>query len=159
MRASMSSVSGLIQSGRMIAVQQNRTMTSCYQVRTTAPYGLLYYVKNATANCSSALTNDPQVEMEAPIFPQAGAPTGTLAPPPVSNSILGFTPLYTHPSFNSRGLPCTYSSSSGNCTANVGFIRYFKDDRIGGVGGWAAISVSPAGRIKRWFWNGSSWAD
>ena len=49
-------------------------------------------------------------------------------------------------------------SNGGTCT-NSGLIEYFKDNRIGGSGGWAAISVSPAGRITRWFWNGSAWAN
>jgi hypothetical protein len=47
------------------------------------------------------------------------------------------------------------------CTnaGSTGFIEYFKDNRIGGSGGWAAISITPAGRIKRWFWSGSAWTD
>jgi len=66
LRASMTSVSGLLQNTRMLAVKLNRTMTARYLVRTTSPLGLVYYAKSATD--SSALTgSNPQVELEAPI--------------------------------------------------------------------------------------------
>lgn len=155
MRASMTSVSGLLQNTRMVAVKRNKTMTARNITRTTQPYSLVYYVKLASDNGNLA-NSDTQVEMEAPITPYT-TPTGTDAPAEVSTSTLGFTPQTGDPSFNSRGLPCAYSG--GLCTASVGFIKYFKDNRIAGSGGWAAISISPAGRIKRWFWNGSSWSD
>jgi prepilin-type N-terminal cleavage/methylation domain-containing protein len=158
LRSSLTSVSGLLQNTRAIAVQQNKNKTACHFNVATAPYSLVYFVKDAT-DCTTAtlLTADPQVELEAPITPY-GAPTGTGAPTALDNTTqLGVTtaPLTTDPSFNSRGLPCTYAS--GSCTPNVSFVQYYKDNRISGSGGWAAISVSPAGRIKRWFWNGSSW--
>jgi Tfp pilus assembly protein FimT len=156
MRASMTSVSGLLQNTRMMAVQQNATKTARNFNRTTTPYSLVYYVKTASDG-SSIQTSDSQIEMEAPITPY-DAPTGAGAPAAVTNAALGMStaPLTSDPSFNSRGLPCTYSG--GTCTPNVGFIKYFKDNRISN-GGWAAISISPAGRIKRWFWNGTSWTD
>jgi len=154
LRASMTSVSGLLQNTRMLAVKLNRTMTARYLVRTTSPLGLVYYAKSATD--SSALTgSNPQVELEAPITPYT-TPTGGGAPAAISTTTLGFTPQTGDPSFNSRGLPCSYSG--GTCTSN-GFIAYYKDDRISSSSGWSAISISPAGRIKRWFWNESAWTD
>jgi prepilin-type N-terminal cleavage/methylation domain-containing protein len=139
LRSSMTSVSGLFQDTRALAVKQNSTKTACHFNMTSAPYSLIYFVKDAT-DCTSATvaTADPQVEMEAPITPY-GSPTGIGAPVVLDNATqlsVTSSPLTTDPSFNSRGLPCTYS---------------------GGAGGWAAISISPAGRIRRWFWNGSSW--
>jgi prepilin-type N-terminal cleavage/methylation domain-containing protein len=158
LRSSMTSVSGLFQDTRALAVKQNSTKTACHFNMTSAPYSLIYFVKDAT-DCTSATvaTADPQVEMEAPITPY-GSPTGIGAPVVLDNATqlsVTSSPLTTDPSFNSRGLPCTYSG--GACTTNVSFVKYYKDNRIGGSGGWAAISISPAGRIRRWFWNGSSW--
>ena len=159
LRSSMTTVSGLLQNTRAIAVQQNTTKTACHFNRTSTPFSLVYFVKNGT-DCTTAtlLPSDPQIEMEAPIAPY-GAPTGTSAPTALDNTTqLGVTvaPLTTDPSFNSRGIPCQYVAA-GTCNTNNSFIQYYKDNRIGGSGGWAAISVSPAGRIRRWFWNGSSW--
>src|SRR5262245_46629372 len=90
LRASMTSVSGLLQNTRMAAVKQNKTMTAKYTNLTSPPNSLIYYIKNA-ADSSALSTGDPQVEMEAPIstFP---APTGPGAPAPVAVSDLGFTP-------------------------------------------------------------------
>jgi len=155
-RSSMTTVSGLLQNARMIAVQQNKTMTAKNFNRTSPPYSLLYYVKNAT-DSSSLVRTDPQVELEAPITPYT-TPSGTGAPSAITNATLGLSsdPETGDPSFNSRGLPCLYSG--GTCL-NKAFIKYFRDDRPGAPGSWAAISITPAGRIKRWFWNGSSWTD
>jgi prepilin-type N-terminal cleavage/methylation domain-containing protein len=158
LRSSLTSVSGLLQNTRASAVQQNKTKTACHFSRTSPPYSLVYFVKDATTCTSSttADTTDAQVELEAPITPY-DTPMGAGAPAAIDDATLGLTsdPLTTDPSFNSRGLPCAYSG--GTCSASQAFIQYFKDNRIGGSGGWAAISISPAGRIKRWFWNGSSW--
>jgi hypothetical protein len=46
----------------------------------------------------------------------------------------------------------------GPCTSS-GFLYYFKDMSQKGSKGWAALSISPAGRIKKWFWSGSNWVD
>src|SRR5438876_9425960 len=103
LRASMTSVSGLLQNTRMLAVKLNRTMTARYLVRTTSPLGLLYYAKSATD--SSALTwSDRQVELEAPITPFT-TPTGAGEPAAISTTTLGFTPQTGDPSFNHAVCP------------------------------------------------------
>jgi len=161
LRSSMTTVSGLLQNCRMMAVQRNRTLTARFKVRTSPPYSLTYFVKPATDSSDTPAPTDIQVAMEAPISVPDGAPTGPGAPPVISNAALGLTisPLYTNASFNSTGLPRAYDDVTNTCAANNAFIKYFKDNRIGDGGGWSAISISPAGRIKRWFWNGSSWKD
>jgi Tfp pilus assembly protein FimT len=155
LRSSMTTLSGFLQNVRMLAIHRNQTVTARHFNRTETPFSLVYYAKQA-ADTSGMTTADSQVEMEAPIS-AFDAPTGPGAPPVISNSEMGVTvtPESGDPSFNSRGLPCAYSG--GTC-ANVAFIKYFRDNRIAD-GGWAAISVTSAGRIKRWFWNGSNWTD
>jgi prepilin-type N-terminal cleavage/methylation domain-containing protein len=151
MRASITSFSGVVQSTRMLAVKENRIMTT--RIATQAN-GLVAYAKLATDTNPLAI-HDSQIAMEAPIIEMA-TPTGPGAPPAISNGVLGFTPETTEPSFNTRGLPCAYSG--GACT-NKGFIYYFHDSRPGTTSGWAAVSISPAGRVKKWFWSGSEWTD
>jgi prepilin-type N-terminal cleavage/methylation domain-containing protein len=157
LRSNMTSLSGLLQNTRAIAVQQNGAKTACHLNRSDPPYSLVYFAKNAT-DCTTVTANtmDSQVELEAPIIPYV-TPSGPGAPPPMDNATLGLlsSPLTSDPSFNSRGLPCSYSG--GICTPNTAFIQYFKDSRFGSSGGWAAISISPAGRIRRWFFSGSAW--
>src|ERR1044071_5901166 len=108
LRSSLTSVSGLLQNTRAVAVQQNKTKTACHFCRTTPPYSLVYFAKDATICTSSTTANstDPQVELEAPITPYP-TPTGLGAPAAIDNPTLGLTsnPATTDPSFNSRGLP------------------------------------------------------
>jgi prepilin-type N-terminal cleavage/methylation domain-containing protein len=151
MRASMTSFASLLQNCRMQAVKENHTLSA----RTVAgPEGLMAYVKRAS-DSNPLVRTDPQVQLQAPVI-KLTAPSGPGAPPTVDAAVLGFTPQTGDPSYNPRGLPCVYSG--GNCV-NAGFIYYFKDTRSESRNGWAAVSISPAGRIKKWFWSGSAWTD
>src|SRR5207244_2730678 len=105
MRASMTSLSGLLQNTRMEAVQKNRTKTARFEGGTTTR--LMGYIRDA-GDTSTLSTTDSQVEMEAPIT-KLTAPAGLGAPPAISTTTLGFTPQTGDPSFNRRGLPCLYS--------------------------------------------------
>ena len=157
LRSSMTTLSGFLQNVRMLAIKRDRTVTARYFNRTTLPNSLVYYAKEA-ADMSAMTVTDSQVELEAPIDPY-DAPSGPGAPAAITNAQMGLlsgTALTSNPSFNSRGLPCSFSGGSCNSAA---FVKYFKDNRISGPGAWSAISISPAGRIKRWFWNGSLWTD
>jgi Tfp pilus assembly protein PilE len=157
LRGSMTTASSFLQNVRMLAIKKNRTMTAFAFNRTQPPYSLVYWTKEST-DSSSFSPEFSQVEMEAPITP-LDTPTGPGAPPAITNTELGLlvSPETTAPSFNSLGLPCKFNAP-GDCP-NKAFIKYFKDNRIGGSGGWSAVSITPAGRIKRWFWNGSAWTD
>jgi len=160
LRSSMTTVSGLIQNCRMMAVQRNRTLTAKFTTATNPVNSMKALITERTDTTNTPVAANTQVEMEAPIS-SMDTPTGTGAPAAITNAALGLSsdPLPSNPSFNSRGLPCFYDTSTGACAPNNAFIRYFRDNRIGGAGAWAAISITPAGRIKRWFWNGSSWTD
>ena len=151
LRSSMTSLAGVLQNCRVLAVKQNRHMTTHFD---TNPYGILAFVKLAI-DTTGVETGDSQVELEAPVT-RVPAPSGPGAPSAIDNTTLGFTPETGNPSFNPTGLPCVYSS--GSC-ANHGFIYYFHDRRPAGREGWAALSISPAGRLKKWYWNGSQWTD
>ena len=152
LHAGVTSMSGLLQNCRMMAVKENKTLTTRFTTEGAAT--LVGYVKEA-ADTADRRGTDTQTEWEAPVLMMT-APTGAGHPTSISTSVLGFTPQTTEPSFNTRGLPCVYSS--GTC-ANNGFLYYFKDtSRVGGKG-WAALSISPAGKIKKWFWSSSRWTD
>jgi Tfp pilus assembly protein FimT len=150
LRSNITSLSGVLQNCRMLAVKQNQTMSTHYAA---TPTGVVAYVKAAT-DLTAYTSHNSQVEMEAPVV-QSAAPTGTGGTPsPLNTAALGFTPQTGDPSFNVTGLPCTYNS--GACTIS-GFIYYFHDLRPEGLQGWGALSISPAGRLKKWFWTGSAW--
>ena len=154
LRAGVTSMSGLLQNCRMSAVKLNKTLTTRFETEGVAT--LVAYVKEAP-DTSDRESTDLQAEWEAPVVIM-GTPAGIGAPSVISSGTLGFTPAATEPSFNTRGLPCVWDSSTGACP-NSGFLFYFKDTSRQGSQGWAALSISPAGRIKKWFWDGSAWAD
>lgn len=152
LHAGVTSMSGLLQVCRMAAVKQNRTLTTHFTTEDGTT--LVGYVKQAP-DTSDRVATDLQAEWEAPVIMMT-TPTGDDAPAEIDTSVLGFTPEDGEPSFNTRGLPCLYDSGSCN---NGGFLYYFKDTSRTGGKGWAALSISPAGRIKKWFWNTSEWMD
>lgn len=151
LRSSMTSLAGVLQNCRVLAVKQNRHMTTHYVAN---PYGIVAFVK-PSVDLGGLGTTDSQVELEAPVT-KLPAPTGPGAPPALSTSILGFIPQTGDASFNPMGLPCVYSS--GSCPS-FGFVYYFHDNRPAGQTGWAALSISPAGRLKKWYWSGTIWND
>lgn len=58
--------------------------------------------------------------------------------------------------FSPMGIPC-YAASSGACTATgtpIAYWAFFKDSRSGQ---WEAVTVTPAGKIQKWFYSGSTW--
>lgn len=67
------------------------------------------------------------------------------------------------PTFGSRGLPCTpIVGVSGSTTCPyltppnftpTSFITFIQDNE----GGWGAVTVTPAGRIREWTYNNNSW--
>lgn len=87
----------------------------------------------------------------------AGVPQGLNA------AVLGFTPLSTETSsmhdlqnntvpgiaWNGLGMPCQRSSSASPCTP-VGWVQYLQLQRSGGDVLYAAVTVSPTGRVKTW---------
>jgi type II secretory pathway pseudopilin PulG len=122
-------------------------------------------------------TSDPQVQIPAPIT--VPDPANAAIPAGFGNAnLLGATPLNvdTTPAtwnrnaqtpglaFNERGLPCQRQSITGPCTnstqiagAGVGlvsaptaWITYFAEPISGGAFLYAAVTVTPAGRIKAW---------
>src|SRR6266568_2910602 len=99
-------------------------------------------------------------------FKQVAAPTGTNPFPLTKETLWGGTDT-TLPDttdslcFNSRGIPCKSATAAGcpdpgnYCTGITnGYAFYFTQGTQ-----WAAVGVSPAGRIKTFFWNGNAWAN
>lgn len=63
--------------------------------------------------------------------------------------------------FNERGLPCQLTSATAACTNTtastpVAWINYFSYPTSSGGTNYAAVTVTPAGRIKVWSYQGTS---
>jgi prepilin-type N-terminal cleavage/methylation domain-containing protein len=94
-------------------------------------------------------------------FSIPGVPTGAGAPPQLTSAQMWGTATAPNvnidPYFNARGLPCL-PNAGGICTTTTGFVYYYRY-RSGGRTRWAANSISPAGRIQSWIWNGNAWGN
>ena len=167
LRNSANSVAGLLQEARLRAVRDNKY----YTVRANSTNQAYIDLggpgaaatdgsgNNAWEPGGSSVTPEPLVQLSGTTqFAQTGAPTFADSLMVGTGSVIqGDSPLRV--SFNSRGLPCTMSgslckniTSSGNPVAYVYFLTDLRP-----LNGWAAVSVSPAGRVKVWFYNGSAW--
>jgi len=179
LQSSAQAYSGLLQQARARAVQDNTP----YQVLTTtyngSPMAYVDLAGNETYNPGGA-NPDPAVQLANPItITDTGAPAGfdtvtllntiplNLESTPAMVDITGTsTPGLA---FNERGLPCQRIAAGAACknstTINVGgtptqtlvaWVTYLRFTRRDGGYNWAAVTVTPAGRIKTWSYQSTS---
>jgi Tfp pilus assembly protein FimT len=139
------SVASLLQQARMQAVKSNQPTYSRYDPTTN-----LAYVTGAPNNAHAS--GDPDVYIASSLsFQDAGPSNHDQLDAYVGYTSGGGNPLPTVGGtigFNARGLPCT--SNGGNpavCPSGTTGYEWFVQNTSGG---WEAITVTPAGRIKSW---------
>jgi prepilin-type N-terminal cleavage/methylation domain-containing protein len=149
LRGASSNLSGLIQSSRMQAIRRNKTVTVHFVTVGSVPFAVVKDVEDTSTNLGPT---DTQVQLGPSAFHVAVPDDATL----LSDAILNYTPMSMPDliSFNPRGLPCNYDS--GVCTT-AGFVYYVTDTSRPNA--WTAVSISPGGRVKQWFWIGTEWSD
>jgi prepilin-type N-terminal cleavage/methylation domain-containing protein len=154
LRSAANSIAGVIQDGRIRAVKKNSRTDLVLETQGSAQ--LVCVDENASTTCNST---ERTIQLPNTVTRLTTAPSGTGAPSATVDSTAGLTSpqLASLPSFNARGLPCLYSS--GTCTANTPFVIYLSGAQPLGANSFAAVSVSPSGRIKSWFWTGSAWSN
>lgn len=184
LQSAAQSYAGLMQVARTRSIQDNQA----YQVLSAVNNGASVAYVDFNGN-SQWDPQEPAVQMPTPIdITQTNAPQGvqgfdTVRPLntiPVLN--LATTPSMVNTSglpspgiaFNERGLPCQRTAVTAPCNnistvitggvsvaTPVAWVTYLRWTRRNGSGfDWAAVSVSPAGRIKTWRYqtdNGGSW--
>ena len=160
-RGNMGGVANMAQRCRLQAVHNNATQRLFF---TTQPSGeVVLFVENGTSTATAPITSDPQLWLPTHFSLQGAAPSGTGAPSALTSSTMWGANVSSinqgvDAYYNSRGLPCL-PASNGVCKDTNGFVYYFGYQGTGGTQYWAAISISPAGRIQTWFWNGANWAN
>lgn len=147
LRGSIHTASGILQLTRMQAIKVNHFYTAKY---TNVPNegGVIFADLDNDGNIGA---KEPQGQLGNTVLAYS-APTGI---PALTTTDLNYSPVTTSTvSFSPVGQPCTSQVFS---TCNQGMVVYFHDTRTLGNPGWAAVSVSPAGRIACWMWNGAAW--
>jgi prepilin-type N-terminal cleavage/methylation domain-containing protein len=133
------SVASLLQQARMQAVKTNQPAYAKYDSTTNIAF-VTDDPNNAFAagNPDVALASGLSFQVAPPDHSQLDAYVGGAAPQ-ISPNI----------GFNARGLPCIANAVNASVCPNVtsGFEWFVQNNRLGG---WEAITVTPAGRIKSW---------
>ena len=156
LRGGMNDLSGLFQNARSMAVRQNMISRVRFQL-TNGEW--VAYVDNG-ASPAGLTSSAPQLWLPRQ-FSKVSPPSGG-TPTPLDNATCGTNSLSTLDTiddtyFSRLGVPCQYSS--GTCSAGQGFAYYFNYAASLGGTRWTALCVSPAGRMKAWYWTGSSWTN
>lgn len=94
----------------------------------------------------------------ATVFP-AQVSLNNVVPVALDATQLGFTPSTIDQTlgiaWNGFGMPCQRSSSAAPCATVAGWVQYLEFQRSGGDVLYAAVAVSPTGRIKTWMYDPS----
>jgi Tfp pilus assembly protein FimT len=167
----MSDFSGLLQTARIYAIRDNR-FYSIYLLAssgTTPQESYVDMLPKGTTGASgnggtSVLTGDPLVTIPSEVTKQAAAnapntsnletqllPSNT----PVTPTDSTLTPI----TFGPRGLPCVIVNITGGSVCNslggpAAYWIFFQDNL---TSNWGAVTVTPAGRIQKWYYTGSAW--
>jgi prepilin-type N-terminal cleavage/methylation domain-containing protein len=161
LRGAASNLSGILQRGRIVAVRTNRIQL-VYMNPANVNGARLIYVDgppyNATPDATEPLVQIPdsvEIQTDATLAPVANFITN-------STSLVGYNvaaPNTSYMAFNARGLPCTPILASGvpsTCNGSQGYAYFYRS--TGAFGGqWVALTITPAGRIRVWSWDGSNW--
>ncbi len=153
LRGSMSSISGLAQRCRLVALQNNTTSRMYF---TTSGGAVTMYCKANNAPTQTLQVSDPQLTLDTR-FSIGTTPSTTLTASAMWGSSATTFSSDSDPYFNSRGLPCAPPSAGAACSTINGYVYYFKYSSRSTR--WTAVSISPASRMQNWFLNGSSWGN
>jgi len=146
LRSAIHSAAGVMQQTRMQAIKDNKYRKTRY-INTTGG-GFVFEDLNDN---SAPDRIEPQAQMGNTVMAYS-APTGINS---LSSTELNYSPVtVTSITFSPSGQPCNTITSCA-----VGMVFYFTDTRTVGTPGWAAVSVSPAGRVQCWVWNGRAWTE
>jgi len=161
LRGAMGNTSNITQRCRTVAIKKDLSQRLHFS---TVGNRVVLFVTDGTDAAAAPLPADKQLSAQVWLpnqFSIPGAPAGVGAPTLLTGTIMWGTVLVpkvnVDPYFNSRGLPCL-PNVTGVCNATTGFVYYFKYSSSGGTR-WTATSISPAGRIQSWFWNGVGWGN
>jgi prepilin-type N-terminal cleavage/methylation domain-containing protein len=169
LRGAASDVAGLLEQARIYAIRDNTyystyILTASGSAQVEQAYVDMPQGSNPKNGGASVQTGDPTITIEADIVqePASSAPNTANLKSLLLPSTTPVTPTdtsVTAATFGPRGLPCTpvnatlgsVCDSSGGPTAYWTFLENTK------AGSWQAVTVTPAGRIRKWFYNGSTW--
>lgn len=168
LHSTLGSAANMVQRARMQAIKRN--ITQHIHFATVNNRAAIFVTDiddtvSVTAPVPGA-ANDPKLSAEfwlSSQFALSGVPSGTGAPAALTGALMWGTSLPINsspqdPYFNSRGMPCLPDPITTVCVPVNGFVYYYQYHGSRATR-WAATSISAAGLIQSWFWNGTSWGN
>jgi prepilin-type N-terminal cleavage/methylation domain-containing protein len=158
LHSAMTTISGQLQRTRIQAVRTNRVQMA--QIGDLNGATVMYIDQAALQ--PRAIDSSVMAIVQLPL----AVNVETAALPPVvfpSDKLLGYSdpgsPAPLQITFNQRGLPCVYDVASGACPYDGDKSAYQYYFRLQNTFGdqWAALTITPAGRIRVWSFNGTDW--
>lgn len=156
LESSARNVANMLVRARYEAIRSNRNVTTILQVGNPTVYGLDLDAQDADADGSNLDINEPRIGLSArvPMMGPGGAPAlGTMGPiyagsqpPPVAFQVT-FSPRGTSMR-PVAGPPPVFIEASN---IYVLYLQHQADNT------WAAVTVTPGGRVRVWFFSGNAW--
>jgi prepilin-type N-terminal cleavage/methylation domain-containing protein len=163
LKSAAQQVASIYQQARVLSTQDNTFHELLIETPANGPTRMCVDV-DGSASCDN---NEPNVQLSAVKLVGSGVPVE------LDSATLGFSPLTTACSqtynqqdkpvqalaWNSRGLPCQRTSTTSSCSnwsttpagaGPVAWVQYLKLQRSADDAIYAAVTVSPTGRIKTW---------
>jgi Tfp pilus assembly protein FimT len=168
LRGAASDMAGLYEQARIYAIRDNNYY-STYVLAASGSRPQLAYVdlpngSTAKNGGTAAAAWDPVITLTSEVVQQAvgSAPNTANLKSQLLPSTTPVTPIdtsVTAATFGPRGLPCTPLALTGGsvCDSAGGPTAYWTFLKNTNSGGWQAVTITPAGRIGKWFYTGSVW--
>jgi Tfp pilus assembly protein FimT len=167
LRGAASDYAGLLEQARIYAIRDNKY----YSTYILAPVGSAQvaqaYVDLTKNGGTAVVSGDPSITINSDVVEEAvgSAPNTSNLEAQLLPATTPVTPTdasVTAPIFGPRGLPCTPVTISGPgggtvCDNSGGATAYWTFLENTKANSWQAVTITPAGRIQKWYYNGSTW--
>jgi prepilin-type N-terminal cleavage/methylation domain-containing protein len=157
LRSAATAQAQMLQRVRMKALNNNRIEKLGFTWNWTGSYYYVTtFVEDNPANWSiDASERDVVAQMPTNMWYGWGPDTSTMQLDFVAQN------LWWAMGFDAQGNPC-YWNFAGGCDTTyggqrVGFVYYLYQHNEWNPTGYAAITVSPSGRVRTWTWSGTRW--
>jgi prepilin-type N-terminal cleavage/methylation domain-containing protein len=172
LRGAASDYSGLLEQARIYSIRDNRFYSTYILAASGSSLVAQAYVDmlpkvltGASGNSgTSVASGDPAITIASDITVQAvgSAPNTSNLESQLLPATTPVTPTdgsVTPPTFGPRGLPCTPVTVSGAtiCDSSGGATAFWTFLKNTNASSWQAVTITPAGRIQKWFYNGTAW--
>jgi Tfp pilus assembly protein FimT len=172
LRGAATDIASLLEQARIVAIRDNRYY-STYILAASGNQPQEAYVdmlpKSFTGTSGNGGTSiaagDPVIPLTSDVTPRSAsnAPNPSDLQSQLLPSTTSVTPTdttVTAATFGPRGLPCTPIALTGGtvCDSSGGPTAYWTFLQSNSTGAWQAVTITPAGRIRKWFYNGSTWS-